>query len=601
MTDSNNYTNNIDKNKNTDSEYFRESIKYKWKYKKLNESDVIEYAYNNSIPTPIAELMIKKGLISKEQLELYFVGSLKALHSPFDLLDMDKSSDRIAKAILNHELICIYGDYDVDGVTATSLMYLFLSQCNANVMYYIPNRLEEGYGLNKEAIQEIAKKGAKVIITVDCGISAIDEVLEAASLGMDIIVTDHHQPSDTLPIAAYGIINPMRADDPYPNKSLAGVGVAFKVIMAIRFKLRKLNYFKEEAPNIKHLLDIVTLGTIADVMPLIDENRIIVKNGLDLMSGQNARVGINELKKVIGITPDTTIKTYHIGFQIAPRINAMGRMGSSDKSLKLLITNNRQEAKVLAEELNNENKYRQTIERDILNKTLDIIDNEVKNSNKKSIVIAENGWHQGVIGIVASRVVDKYFKPTIILTDDNDVYKGSARSIPGFHLHENLSKLSDLLISYGGHKYAAGLKLEKSKIEEFKDRFDELVTDSMTESDMIPEINIDAELQPRDINTNLMTWIEKLEPYGQANKEPIFLMSKVTNFHKPSLVGKESHHLKLVIEKDGVTFEAIGFNMGEYYNIVSSNNSFDILFSLSYNYWKHRTIQLTLKDIRISE
>ena len=583
---------------NKANEIYSESIKNKWKYEKIDESTISDYAFHNSIPKPIAELMIKKGLTSKEQLELFFIGSLKALHSPFDLLDMDKSSDRIAQAVINHELICIYGDYDVDGVTATSLMYLFLNSCGANVMYYIPNRLEEGYGLNKEAIQEIGKKGAKVIITVDCGISAIDEVLEAASIGIDIIVTDHHQPSDTLPVAAFGIINPMRPDDPYPNKTLAGVGVAFKTVMAVRFKLRKLNYFKEEAPNIKNLLDIVTLGTISDVMPLVDENRIIVKNGLDLMSGENTRVGIDELKKVIGIEPSTTIKTYHIGYQIAPRINAMGRMGSSDKSLKLLITNNRYEARELAEELNNENKYRQTIEREIMQDTFDIIEKNEYHIKNKSIVIAHDGWHQGVIGIVASRVVDKYYKPTIILTDDNDVYKGSARSIPGFHLYENLSKLSDLLISFGGHKYAAGLKLDKSNIDEFRERFDKLVEESLSEADMIPELKIDAMVSPKDINPDLMHWVEKLEPYGQGNKEPLFLMTKVSKYHKPSFVGKDSNHLKFVIEKDGIVFETIGFNMGEYKDIVLNNDYFDILFSLSYNYWKQRTIQLTLKDVR---
>lgn len=579
------------------------SIKYKWKYDKVDGDILARVASENNIPVPVAELMIKKGLETKEDIDLFFNGSLKSLRNPFDILDMEKAAERIAQAVMNHESICIYGDYDVDGVTATALMYIFLMQCGANVSYYIPNRLEEGYGLNKDAISEIHQRGTNLIITVDCGISAIDEVLLAKELGMDIIITDHHQPSKELPVAADAIINPMREKDLYPNKTLAGVGVAFKVVMALRFTLRKYNFFQQDAPNIRNLLDIVTLGTIADVMPLIDENRIFVRHGLELMNGDSVRIGIDELKKVIdSLSTVKKMKTSNIGYQIAPRINAMGRMASSDKSLKLLVTQNRLEARQLAVELDNENKYRQMIERDILQQTFDIIEKNRYAEDEGGIVVASEDWHPGVIGIVASRVVDKYFRPTIILTDDNGVYKGSARSIPSFHLYDGLSSLSHLLISFGGHKYAAGVKIAKENLDEFRKKFNELVKANVKKEDFIPEINIDAEIESKDITSEIMQYLEKLEPYGQGNKEPVFFMRNVSKYQYETYVGKEQNHLKCIFEKKGMLFDAIGFNMKDYKDIIAENDEFDILFSLVHNTWKNtKTIQLNLKDIKKSE
>ena len=579
------------------------SIKYKWKYDKVDGDILARVASENNIPVPVAELMIKKGLETKEDIDLFFNGSLKSLRNPFGILDMEKAAERIAQAVMNHESICIYGDYDVDGVTATALMYIFLMQCGANVSYYIPNRLEEGYGLNKDAISEIHQRGTNLIITVDCGISAIDEVLLAKELGMDIIITDHHQPSKELPVAADAIINPMRENDLYPNKTLAGVGVAFKVVMALRFTLRKYNFFQQDAPNIRNLLDIVTLGTIADVMPLIDENRIFVRHGLELMNGDSVRIGIDELKKVIdSLSTVKKMKTSNIGYQIAPRINAMGRMASSDKSLKLLVTQNRLEARQLAVELDNENKYRQMIERDILQQTFDIIEKNRYAEDEGGIVVASEDWHPGVIGIVASRVVDKYFRPTIILTDDNGVYKGSARSIPSFHLYDGLSSLSDMLISFGGHKYAAGVKIAKENLDEFRKKFNELVKANVKKEDFIPEINIDAEIESKDITSEIMQYLEKLEPYGQGNKEPVFFMRNVSKYQYETYVGKEQNHLKCIFEKKGMLFDAIGFNMKDYKDIIAENDEFDILFSLVHNTWKNtKTIQLNLKDIKKSE
>ena len=570
------------------------SIKYKWIYNSVDKNLIEETAYKHNMPKPVAELMLKKGISSPDDIENFFNGSLKSLRNPFEISDMEKAAERIAKAVMNHERICIYGDYDVDGITATALLYIFLMQCGANVSYYIPNRLEEGYGLNKEAVKEIAARKTNLIITVDCGISAVQEVLEASIHGMDIIITDHHQPSKELPVAAYAIINPMREDDTYPNKTLAGVGVAFKTVMALRFVLKKYDFFKQEVPNIRNLLDIVTLGTIADVMPLVDENRIFVRHGLELMSGENVRIGIDELKKTVeNLSASKKMKTSNIGFQLAPRINAMGRMASSEKSFKLLVTQNRSEAKQLALELDNENKYRQMIERDILQQTYDLIEKNQYAELQSGLVIASDNWHPGVIGIVASRVVDKYFKPTVILTEDNGVYKGSARSIPGFHLYDGLSSLSDILISFGGHKYAAGVKLEKKNLEEFRNRFNEVVKTSLKEEDFIPEIYIDAEIDSKDITNEVMQWLEKLEPYGQGNKEPVFFMKKVFKYQVETFVGKNFNHLKCVFEKNGLIFEAIGYNMKEYKSLMAENDKFDILFSLLKNRKANKFCKIT--------
>ena len=579
------------------------SIKYKWIYNSVDKNLIEETAYKHNMPKPVAELMLKKGISSPDDIENFFNGSLKSLRNPFEISDMEKAAERIAKAVMNHERICIYGDYDVDGITATALLYIFLMQCGANVSYYIPNRLEEGYGLNKEAVKEIAARKTNLIITVDCGISAVQEVLEASIHGMDIIITDHHQPSKELPVAAYAIINPMREDDTYPNKTLAGVGVAFKTVFELIFVLNKYDFFMQEVPNIINLLDIFTLGTIADVMPLVDENRIFVRHGLELMSGENVRIGIDELKKTVeNLSASKKMKTSNIGFQLAPRINAMGRMASSEKSFKLLVNQNRSEAKQLALELDNENKYRQMIERDILQQTYDLIEKNQYAELQSGLVIASDNWHPGVIGIVASRVVDKYFKPTVILTEDNGVYKGSARSIPGFHLYDGLSSLSDILISFGGHKYAAGVKLEKKNLEEFRNRFNEVVKTSLKEEDFIPEIYIDAEIDSKDITNEVMQWLEKLEPYGQGNKEPVFFMKKVFKYQVETFVGKNFNHLKCVFEKNGLIFEAIGYNMKEYKSLMAENDKFDILFSLVHNTWKNtKVIQLNLKDIKKSD
>lgn len=573
-----------------------QSEKFRWSYVPADPEIVSVIGNFYDFPRPIAEIMAKKGFSGHSELNAFFEMPLSALLNPFEMLDMEKGVSRICDAVIKRQRICIYGDYDVDGITSTSIMYLFLKQIGADVIYYIPNRLEEGYGLNSEAIKEIASKNVKVIITVDCGISAIKETAEASAIGIDVIITDHHQPASEIP-SAYAVINPMREGDPYPYKTLAGVGISFKVIMALRHALRKRGFFKGEAPNIKNFLDIVTLGTIADVVPITQENRIIVKQGLKIMSAPGLRVGIEELKNTAGLN-NQAMKTYHVGFQLAPRLNAVGRMGSSGKSLELLITSDRNEAKKLALELDNENKFRQAIERDILQETFSIIEKENMGSSH-GIVLAGENWHPGVIGIVASRVVDKYFRPAIILSCDGETAKGSARSIPSFHLYEGLAELSDMLLSFGGHKYAAGMKINKNRTEELRERFNKIVAEKLTEEDFIPVIQIDSIIDSQDINEEMIEWLSKLEPFGSGNKEPVFCLENVSKYQSPSLVGKDACHLKCCFEKNGTVFDSIGYNMKNYKNLINECDKFDILFTLTVSKWKGaRNIQLNLKDIK---
>lgn len=573
------------------------SSKFRWIYKETDINPYLEILHKISLPDSLAEVFVKKELIDEISIDCFLNTPLRELNSPFNLKGMKPAVERIGAAVKKGEKICIYGDYDVDGVTSVSLLYLFLREIGANVIYYIPNRLEEGYGLNCEAMDEIASQGTKLIITVDCGINAIKEVGYAVSKGMDVIVTDHHQPAETLP-PALAIINPLQPGDTYRFKELAGVGVAFKLVMGLRYHLREEGHLGENAPNIKKYLDLVTLGTVADVVPIVGENRIFVKHGLELLSRKNTRPGISELKKITGLD-GARIGTSQVGFALAPRINAVGRMGSSNKGLRLLITDDVEEAKDLARELDMENKSRQNIEKEIITESYHMIEKDKLNEKYKGLVLYSEGWHQGVIGIVASRVVEKFHRPTIIITAENGVGKGSARSIPAFHLFEGLKMVENLLITFGGHKYAAGLKVEMDNISELRKKFNEAVDTSLTENDYIPELTIDAFLDTDDINTELMDWLEKMQPFGAGNKEPVFCMKNLRKHQPFSYVGKEKTHLKVFFEKNGRVFDCIGYNMKDSEKLLSDNEAFDIAFAPVLNGWYGgKYIQFNLKDIR---
>lgn len=579
-------------------EKITKSIKFRWIYKKVDPDVVNKLASELCLPKSISEALVRRSVLNRSDYDVFFDVPLKDLINPFILKDMDKAVKIISQTILNGETICIYGDYDVDGVTATATLYLFLKEIGAKVTYYVPNRLEEGYGLNMEAIDEICSRNVCLMITVDCGITGSDEVDYAKSKGLNVIITDHHQPGDIFPESADAVINPLRVDDEYPFKYLSGVGVAFKLIIALRYHLSNNESYLGNLPNLKKYLDLVTLGTIADVVPLVGENRVFVKHGLKILTEGSCLVGIEELKKITGLT-NTKINASHVGFILAPRINAVGRMGKSDRGVRLLITDDKNEARWLAEELDQENRYRQEIEKNILSDSYSKIENDRLHEKYKGIVLFCKEWHPGVIGIVASRVVEKYYRPTIVITMENGLGKGSARSIPAFHLYDGLRDISDILESFGGHKYAAGIKVAVKNIDILQKRFHEIISLRLTEDDFIPIICVDAILNASDINDDLIEWIDKMRPFGSGNPEPTFFMEGLSKKQQFFYIGKDKKHFKGYLEKDGKIFPAIGYNMAEYEDVFMNNDKFDILFVPEFNDWLgEKTIQLKIKDIK---
>jgi len=573
--------------------------KYRWIYKKIDNRELIDLKILfPDIPSPILEVLAKRGFKNKKDIIDFFDTPLTSLLDPFLLKDMHKSVKRVYQAVQNREKICIYGDYDVDGVTATSLLYDFLSNITPYAFYYIPNRLEEGYSLNIDALNELKNKGVNLIITVDCGITSISEIDYAKSIGLDIIVTDHHQLCDRLPSSAYAIINPQQSDDNYPFKHLSGVGVAFKFVMALKYYFEKQS--KVKLPSLKSYMDLVALGTIADVVPLIGENRIFVKHGLKLLEN-SSRPGIEELKKISGLG-NTDITSANIGFSLSPRINAVGRLGNSETSVKLLITKSTNEAKWLSEELETENRYRQELEKNILKECLDKIEKKKLHQKYNGILIYSRSWHPGVIGIIASRIVEKYSKPAIVLTIDNNIAKGSARSVPNLDIFQCLKTLSDLLIEFGGHKYAVGLKLESKNIRHLQKRFNDYIISNLSHEQLMPELTIDSFLNPNDINENLINFINKLRPFGNSNQEPVFCMKNVRKAQEFSMMGKDKGIIKGFVEKNDKYFEIVGFNMAEYKEMIKESDTFDIAFTIEINNWiGGSNIQLKLKDIKKSD
>ena len=475
---------------------------------------------------------------------------------------MDIAVERIRKAIETQEKVIIYGDYDVDGITSITVLKSFLKDVGLDVDYYIPNRLEEGYGLNKNAIDEIAKNKYTLMITVDCGISAIEEVNYANSLGIEVIVTDHHEPGEELP-KALAVIDNKRKDSKYPFRELAGVGVAFKVSQALA---QSMNVKEEE--YLKYL-DIVCVGTISDIVPLISENRVITKLGIKLLK-QTRNTG---LKAIINSSGYSQINSTTISFGVAPRINACGRMGKAEQALKLLLSKDIYEVNKLTQELNNYNRERQEIEKEIFESVLNKIEQNNLDKNR-TIVVGGEGWHHGVIGIVSSKITEKYFKPSILLSFEEDgTGKGSGRSIPGFDLHEALMKCENCLEKFGGHSMAVGLTLKKDKFEQFYEEFEKVAKENKTEN-IVPIINVDAKIELNEIDKTVVEDLKQLEPFGEANKMPVFALKNIRIDSIRAL--SEGKHLKLTLRDNNQIINAIGFNIGELANEYKIGDKVDL-------------------------
>lgn len=555
----------------------------KWQFYDTDEEQIKIISNKFNLNELLSEIIVNREIGSDEDIRIFLNPTRKDFNDPFLFKDMDVAVERIIKAIDNKEKVIIYGDYDVDGITSTTVLKKFLEERGLIVDTYIPNRLDEGYGLNKDAIDTISKNKNNLIITVDCGISAINEIEYANSLGIETIVTDHHEAGDELP-NAIAVIDAKRKDNTYPFRGLAGVGVVFKLIQAISIKLNL-----EEKEFLKYL-DLVCVGTISDIVPLEKENRVIAKLGLKLLE-VTKNIGLKELLKTIGYRK---IDSNAISFGIAPRINACGRMGHEEDALKLFLSEDKEEVKQITNNLNEYNKLRQETEKKIYDEAIQKIQNEGLDK-ANSIVVAGENWHHGVIGIVSSKVTELYFKPSILLGLEDDIAKGSGRSVPGFDLHEALYECEDLLDKYGGHEMAVGLSLKKDNFEKFKKRFEE-VAKSKHIDEIQPIIYIDGQITLKDMTKEIVKSLEMLEPFGEGNKMPLFLYKNLKIDSIRALT--EGKHLKLTLKDTNYVINAIGFNMGHLVNEYLIGDKVDIVGVLEINnYNGNEMIQINLKDM----
>ncbi|MDO9577257.1 MAG: single-stranded-DNA-specific exonuclease RecJ [Candidatus Cloacimonadales bacterium] len=541
-------------------------------------------------PEMIAEMLVRREITDPEEINNFFEPSLTKVHDPFIFKDMEKAVQRIIQAIEKQELITIYGDYDVDGTTSTAMLYLGLRKVGAIIDYYIPHRMIDGYGLSLSGVDQIKDNGAKLIISVDCGINAIAEVQQINNLGIDIIVTDHHNPKEILP-DAYAIINPKMEESGYPYKELAGVGVAYKLLVAV---YTRLNVSTEEM--IDKYIDLVALGTIADIVPLTGENRLFASTGLTRLVEKH-NIGLNALINIAGLS-HKELNSSDIVFGIAPRINAAGRMGSALRAVELMVSNDEDESDELAQIIERENSIRQQIDQRTFQEACEIIEKKYKNMDDTAlIVVSSDGWHPGVIGIVASKLVEKYYKPTIMISFKDGIGSGSGRSIAGFDLFKALQSVEDYLETFGGHKYAAGLSLLGEYVDVLENRLSKYAKANITPDQLIPPLRIETKMELYEINENLLEWMNKFAPFGPGNMRPNFITEKVMIVGFPYNVGK--NHLKLKVVKDGCTIDLIGFNLGDFLPFIKKGSFIDIAFSLEFNIWQGRTtIQGKLKDIK---
>jgi len=534
-----------------------------------------------------AQVLINRGIENETEANLFLNCTLFDLPSPYLMKGMDKAIERIKKALGNNERIAIYGDYDVDGVTSTALLYTFLKGLKANVTYYNPDRLKEGYGINIDAVNKLAEEKVSLIISGDCGITAIKEVEHAKELGVDFIVTDHHKPPEQLP-EAVSILNPKLSDCKYPGKEIVGVGVIFNLVIALRRALRDEGFFKNGEPNLGDYLDLVALGTVADCAPLLDVNRILVKEGLKRMENPK-RLGVKALKEASSIKAGVT--SFDLGFKLGPRINASGRMGTADNAVKLFISDNLEQARELAKGLNKDNTNRQDKEAEIIKEAISLLESNPALIGSNSIVLSSRTWHPGIIGIVASRIVERYEKPTMLIAIDEDgVGKGSGRSLEGVNIYAALSECRELFLQFGGHELAAGLSIREENVEKFRGMFDKALESSAEQYEK--KIRVDCSVELDCVTDSLISELELLAPFGIGNPEPLLLSEKVEVISQRIFKDK---HLGFKVRKGAKLFDAIWFNTKEIKNLP---DIVDMVFIPEFNQWNgNKEIRLRVKDV----
>lgn len=538
----------------------------------------------------LCRLLVQRGFNSFEKAKSFFRPSLNDLHSPWLMKDMDKATARILEAKNTGEKILVYGDYDVDGTTAVASMYSFLKKFHPPTEFYIPHRYREGYGVSKAGINFAKANGYTLIIALDCGIKSIEHITYAKSIGIDFIVCDHHLPDEMLP-PAVAILNAKQKDCRYPYKDLCGCGVGFKLMMALAEKLS----LSADMPF--EYLDLVTTAIAADIVPITGENRIIAFHGIKKVN-KHPNEGIGALIKLSGLTDN--IQITNLVFMIAPRVNAAGRMDDAKKAVQLFISENAEEAMHFAELLHSDNTDRKEADKTITAEALAIVSENTSWTNRKSTVVYQPHWHKGVVGIVASRMIEQYFRPTIVLTKSGDYVSGSARSVPGFNLYEAIHSCREHLLGYGGHFAAAGMTMEVDQVDAFREKFEQVVAGTIEDHMLVPEIIIDSEIAFKDIRKPVYDILCQMEPFGPENLRPVFITRKVENTGWSQVVKEE--HIRFSLKQENVTVTGIGFYLAQKFHLLEKGKFIDVVFTIDTNEWKGETnLQIRVIDLRATE
>jgi single-stranded-DNA-specific exonuclease len=565
----------------------------RWVVKEKGDTAVVkQLAASLGVSDSLANLMVQREITTPLEAKTFFNPSLEYLHDPFLMKDMNIAVDRISTAVKKNERILVYGDYDVDGTTAVALMYSFLMEQYSNVEYYIPDRYKEGYGVSFQGLDYAYQHNCKVVITLDCGIKAVEKVKYARSKGIDVIICDHHYPGDEIP-KALAVLDPKQPLCSYPYKELSGCGVGFKLIQAYS-RVHGIAF-----SAISHYLDLVAVSIASDIVPITGENRVMAYFGLKQLN-LAPRTGLREIIREAEVTRTLTIED--VVFKIGPRINAAGRMETGSKAVDLLVSRDTLVATGISKEINNFNLERRSVDRIITTEAMRMISEDQRKMNSKTTVLYNPNWKKGVIGIVASRLIETYYRPTVILTESNGFATGSARSVPGYDLYQAIEACSDLLESFGGHMFAAGLTLKKENIHPFMERFEHHVNSTISEEQLLPRILIDCELSFSEINEDFFRTMSQFQPFGPENMSPVFVSRNVFDTGTGRMVGSSGEHLKLDLCQESTgqkSFPAIAFSQANHFEYIKGGNPFDICYSLEMNEFRgNRNLQLNIRDIK---
>lgn len=572
----------------------RHNMEKIWNLKKQGDQNEVKHlSAALNVNMVIARLLVQRGIKTFNEAKAFFRPRLSDLHDPFLMKDMDKAVDRLEKAIKNQEKVIVYGDYDVDGTTSVAMMYSFLKPRIKDIEYYIPDRYSEGYGISPKSIDYAVNSGYTLVVALDCGIKAVEKIAKAKERGLDFIICDHHNPDDEVP-PAEAVLDPKQKDCNYPYKELSGCGVGFKLLQAYCQK------YKLEPEEIYDLLDLLVVSIASDIVPITGENRVLAYYGLKKINS-NPGIGLQTIINFAGLN-GSEITISDIVFKIGPRLNASGRIEHGKKSVQILVSNDEDKSDLLGEEIDSFNEIRKTLDRDITQDALDIISNSDELKAMNSTVLYNRDWHKGVVGIVASRVTEQFYRPTIILTESNGLATGSARSIRDFDLYEAIGQCSDLLESYGGHMYAAGLTMKIENIPEFKRRFEDIVTSQITDLQQMQTIEIDAKIPLSEITPRFYRILKQFAPFGPHNMTPVFMTEDVFDAGTSRLVGKNEEHLKLDLVEPDVNsgiFQGIAFNQSDAYEVITSGLPFDVCYSIAENEYRgKKNLQLYIRDIK---